>query len=43
MIALKIAGLIVGVYAGVRLGKIAIEWIKEGLDRLRPKNFTDKF
>lgn len=43
MIALKIAGSIVGVWLGFKLSKIAIEWLKEGLNGLRPKNFRDGF
>lgn len=43
MIALKIAGIIVGVYAGFKIGKIAIEWLKEGLEQLRPRNFKDRY
>ncbi len=39
LIALRIAGIIIGIYAGVRLGKIGIEWLKEGLERIRPNNF----
>lgn len=36
MIALKIAGLIIGVWAGVKLGKIGIAWLKEGFKKLEP-------
>jgi hypothetical protein len=43
-IALKIAGIIVGVWAGFKLGGIAIEWLREGFNRIRPSNFSkDKF
>ena len=44
-IALKIFGTAVGVYAGVRLAGIAIEWLREMFDSLRPnrnkKNYFD--
>lgn len=33
MIALKIAGAIVGVLAGVKLAAIAIAWLKEGFKK----------
>ena len=36
MIALKVAGLIVGVWAGVKLSAIAIAWMKEGFEKLKP-------
>lgn len=36
MIGLKIAATIIGVYAGIRLAGIGIEWLKEGFDSLRP-------
>lgn len=36
MIALKIAGMIIGVWAGVRLGKIGISWLKQGFKKLEP-------
>lgn len=39
MLCLEIIGMVVGAYAGIRLSGIAIEWLKEGLDALRPKNF----
>ena len=38
MIALKIAGVIIGVYAGVKIGKIGIEWMSEGFEAMRPRN-----
>ena len=34
--ALKIAGLMVAVYGGIAAGRLAIEWIREGLERMRP-------
>lgn len=37
MWVLKGAGLIIGVYAIVRLGGLGIAWMKEGLDELSPK------
>ena len=44
-IALKIFGTAVGVYAGVRVAGIAIEWLRELFDSLRPnrnrKNYFD--
>lgn len=33
---LKIAGLMVAVYGGIAAGRLAIEWIREGLERMRP-------
>ena len=36
MFALKIFGTAVGVYAAVRLSGIAIEWLREIFDELRP-------
>lgn len=38
MIALRIAGAIVGVWLGFKMAKIAIEWLKELLESMRPKN-----
>ena len=36
MLALKIFGTIVGVYAGIKFSGIAIEWIRVAIDALRP-------
>lgn len=38
MFALKLFGAVVGIYASVNLSKIAIEWMKKGFDRLRPRD-----
>ena len=38
MFALKLFGAVVGIYASVNLSKIAIEWMKEGFDHLRPRD-----
>ena len=36
MIALRIAGIIIGIWAGIRLGKIGIAWLKQGFKKLEP-------
>lgn len=44
-IALKIFGTAVGVYAGVRFAGLAIDWLRELFDSLKPnrnkKNYFD--
>ncbi len=35
-LGLKIFGSIVGIYAGVRLSGVAIDWIRYSIDSLRP-------
>jgi hypothetical protein len=35
-LGLKIFGLTVGVYAGIRLSSVAIDWIRWTIDSLRP-------
>lgn len=41
VLGLKIFLTSVGVYAGVRLAGIAIEWLKVGIDKLKPRNPWD--
>ena len=37
IVGLKIFMISVGIYAGVRLSGIAIEWLKEAFEYIRPK------
>ena len=39
MFILKFFGCIVGIYAASRLSGIAIEWMKEGFEKLRPDRY----
>ena len=39
MLFLKIFGTIVGVYAGVNLGRVAMAWLKELFELIKPDNF----
>lgn len=39
LIALRIAGLIIGVWAGFKLASIGIAWLKEGFKRITPHKY----
>lgn len=43
MLALKIFGTIVGIYAGVKFSGVAIDWIRVTIDGLRPPKNRDPF
>lgn len=36
MISLKIAGIIIGTWAGFKLAGIGIAWLKKGIEDLKP-------
>lgn len=36
LLGLKIAAIMIALYGGVGIGRLAIEWIREGLERIRP-------
>lgn len=39
MIGLKIAATIVGIYGGIAIAKLAIEWIGELIEKIRPTRY----
>lgn len=39
MWVIKGAGIIAGIWAVFKLGGVAIEWLREGIEHIRPNNF----